>query len=54
MPKKDLRPGHDAPRRGTYTEVGPRGGQHGEVTMPRRGATMPPTEKPNRHYVPKK
>jgi len=25
--KQTLRPGMDAPRRGTYTEIGPRGGE---------------------------
>jgi len=45
--KQTLRPGMDAPRRGTYTEVGPRGGIKGTVEMQRKGDTMPPTEKPN-------
>ena len=45
--QQTLKPGMDAPQRGTYTEIGPRGGEKGTVTMPRKGATMPPTEKPN-------
>ena len=48
MPRKQaLRPGMDAPRRGKYTVVGPRGGVRGTVTMQKSGDTMPPTEKPN-------
>ena len=54
MPKKqELRPGHDAPKRGTYTEAGVRGGQYGDVRMKERGDTMPPTDKPKRHYIKK-
>ena len=41
-----LRSGNDAPKRGEYKVVGPRGGNHGTVQMPRKGATMPPTPKP--------
>ena len=54
MAKKDLVPGKDAPKRGTYTETGPRGGQYGDVKMKKGGDTMPPTDKPNRHYEKKK
>ena len=43
MPKNPLVPGMDAPKRGTYKVVGPRGGNHGTVSMERRGDTMPPT-----------
>ena len=45
--KQPLRPGMDAPRRGKYTEIGPRGRVKGTVTMQKSGDTMPPTEKPN-------
>jgi len=54
MPNKKLVPGKDAPKRGTFTETGPRGGKYGDVTMKKRGDTMPPTDVPNRHYEPKK
>jgi hypothetical protein len=40
---KDLPPGTPAPRSGEYTEIGPRGGRHEEVTVP-RGHRLPPTE----------
>ena len=47
---QQLKPGMDAPQRGAYVEIGPRGGKKGIVQMPRKGATMPPTEKPNSTY----
>jgi len=51
MPKKSpLVSGMDAPKRGTYTEIGPRGGVKGDVTMKKRGDTMPPTELPNSQF----
>ena len=33
MTRKDLVPGVDAPKRGVYTETGPRGGQYGDKKM---------------------
>ena len=45
--KQPLRSGMDAPRRGKYTEVGPRGGVKRTIQMQKGGDTMPPTEKPN-------
>jgi len=51
MPKKSpLVPGMDAPKRGTYKEIGPRGGVKGDVTMKKKGDTMPPTELPNSKF----
>lgn len=41
---KDLPPGSRAPRSGEYQEIGPRGGKHGEVTVP-KGHTLPPAPK---------
>lgn len=38
---KDLPPGSKAPRSGEYQEIGPRGGKHGEVTVP-KGHRLPP------------
>ncbi len=40
---KDLPPGSIAPRSGEWTVIGPRGGKHGEVTVP-KGHTLPPTQ----------
>ena len=54
MEKNEFKPGHDAPKRGTYTETGSRGGKYGDVKMKKGGDTMPPTDKPNRHYVKKR
>jgi len=48
--KSPLVPGMDAPKRGTYTEIGPRGGVKGDVSMKRKGDTMPPTELPNSSF----
>jgi len=48
--KGTLRSGMGAPRRGTYIEIGPRGGVKRTVEMPRKDATMPPTEKPNSSF----
>ena len=45
--RQALRPGMDAPRRGKYIVIGPRGGVRGTVTMRKSGHTLPPTEKPN-------
>ena len=50
MAKKPLVPGMDAPKPGKYGIVGPRGGKHGTVQMPRKGATMPPTPKPDSEF----
>jgi hypothetical protein len=44
-----LPPGTPAPRSGQYREVGPRGGQGREVTVP-RDHTLPPTTKPGSTY----
>lgn len=46
--------GDDAPSKGTWKIVGPRGGEHGEVHVKQRGDTMPPTDKPNQHFEKKK
>ena len=37
-----LRPGTPAPVSGLYQEIGPRGGKHEEVTVP-KGKVLPPT-----------
>jgi hypothetical protein len=39
---QNLSPGTPAPVSGIYQEVGPRGGKHNEVTVP-KGKTLPPT-----------
>lgn len=49
MSKGSLRPGQTAPASGQYREIGPRGGQGREVTVP-RGSTLPPTTKPDSTY----
>ena len=45
-----LKPGDTAPNSGQYREIGPRGGEHREVTVP-RGHTMPPTTMPGSTYT---
>ena len=56
MADRTVKPGQPAPREGEYPVVGPRGGDRGRtVTIPDKGTTMPPTEKPGERYVvPKK
>ena len=56
MAKETIKPGESAPRGGEYPMVGPRGGDRGKsVTIPERGTTMPPTDKPGEKFVvPKK
>jgi YjzC-like protein len=49
MSKQPLRPGQTAPASAQYREIGPRGGEGREVTVP-RGSTLPPTTKPNSTY----
>lgn len=52
MPKPTVKPGESAPKPGEYQTVGPRGGQRDRsVTIPDKGTTMPPTEKPGEKYV---
>ena len=50
MSNKKVRPGQDAPKRGDYTIIGPRGGKYHDVTMQKKGDTMPPTPKPNQQF----
>lgn len=38
---KDLRRRVGAPRSGQYQEIGPRGGKHGDVTVPERHVLQP-------------
>lgn len=45
-----LKPGESAPRSGQYREIGRRGGEHREVTVP-RGERLPPTEAPGSTYT---
>jgi hypothetical protein len=40
-----IKPGQPAPASGQYQQIGPRGGKHGEVTVP-KGKIMPPTQHP--------
>lgn len=48
---KTARPGQPCPVSGQYAVVGPRGGRvPGEVTST-YGKPMPPTPRPNQHYV---
>lgn len=56
MPRETVKPGEAAPKKGEYPVVGPRGGDRGKsVTIPDKGTTMPPTEKPGEKFVvPKK
>ena len=56
MLKETVKPGETAPKKGEYPVVGPRGGDLGRsVTIPDKGTTMPPTEKPGEKFVvPKK
>ena len=49
MSKGSLRPGQSAPASAQYREIGPRGGQGREVTVP-KGTTLPPTTKPGSTY----
>jgi YjzC-like protein len=49
MKKIIVKPGQNAPKSGQYLEIGPRGGEKKEVTVP-KGKIMPPTEKPNSHF----
>jgi putative alpha-1,2-mannosidase len=51
MAKGSLRPGQTAPISAQYQEIGPRGGQGREVTVP-KGSTLPPTTRPNATYKP--
>lgn len=44
------KPGQNVPKSGQYQEIGPRGGNHGEVTLP-KGKTFPPTDLPNSTFV---
>ncbi len=48
-----IKPGTDNMPRGTYVEVGPRGGQipGGRVVNIDPGDRLPPTQKPNRNWV---
>ena len=48
-----LKSGENAPKRGEYKIIGPRGGKHGTVGMERKGDTMPPTPKPGSKFVKK-
>lgn len=50
MAKDKVKPGQPAPASGLYEVVGPRGGNHGEVTAV-WGHTMPPTRKPGQAFV---
>ncbi len=50
MSKEKIKPGQSAPASGLYEVVGPRGGNHGEVTAV-SGHTMPPTGKPGQTFV---
>jgi hypothetical protein len=50
MAKDKVKPGQPAPASGLYEVVGPRGGNHGEVTAV-WGHTMPPTRKPGQTFV---
>ena len=50
MANKQLKPGQPAPRSGQYETIGPRGGRGYEVTAI-KGKHLPPTPKPNSHYV---
>ena len=49
MAGKNLKPGTPAPKSGQYREVGPRGGEGKEVTVP-KGHNLPPTPKPGMTY----
>lgn len=44
-----FRPGQKAPDSGQYPLLGPRGGDHGEVTVV-KGEPFPPTPKPGMGY----
>ena len=53
MANKPIKPGTDNQPRGTYKEVGPRGG---DIPNPRivhidSGDRLPPTQKPNRGWT---
>ncbi len=45
-----LTPGTPAPRSGQYQEIGPRGGEGREVTVP-RDHPLPPTTQPGSTYT---
>lgn len=49
-PPSNLKPGTPAPDSGLYREIGPRGGQHREVTVP-AGHILPPTTMPGSSYT---
>ena len=44
-----VKPGHAAPASGLYRQIGPRGGEYDEVTVP-KGKTMPPAPRPGMTY----
>ena len=55
MPKELIKPGTDNKPKGTYTEVGPRGGQ---ISNPRtvkigQGDRLPPTQKAGNRWTKK-
>ena len=49
MAKSPLKPGAPAPASGQYQVIGPRGGKHGEVTVP-KGHTLPPANSSGTTY----
>lgn len=50
MATPPLKPGNDAPKSGRYDQVGPRGGNTGQVINIKAGKTLPPTDKAGQGY----